>query len=154
MVRTDSSREARVDSPKHELFFDGVCVMCNHSVHFVHARDRRDAFRFAALQSPLAHETLARHGKDAAALDGVYMLLGRGTPQERLVGKYTAVRAVLRELGGGWKVLGWVMGLVPRPLGDVLYDVVARNRYRLIGKYDTCAIPAPELRRKFLADGS
>ncbi|WP_434386075.1 thiol-disulfide oxidoreductase DCC family protein [Melittangium boletus] len=141
-------------APKHELFFDGVCVMCDHSVHFIHARDRHDTFRFAALQGPRAHETLARYGKDAAALDGVYLLVGRDTPHERLLWKYAAVRAVLRELGGGWKALGWVMGLVPRPLGDWFYDRVARNRYRLIGKYEACPIPGPDLRAKFLADGS
>jgi len=143
-----------VGTPKHVLFFDGVCVMCNHSVHFIHHRDNRDVFLFAALQSPLAHQTLARYGKDSAALDGVYMLLGHGTPEERLVWKYSAVRAVLEELGGGWKVLAFVMGFIPRPLGDVLYDGVARNRYRLVGKYEVCAIPGPELRRKFLADGA
>jgi predicted DCC family thiol-disulfide oxidoreductase YuxK len=141
-----------MSTAKHLLFFDGVCVMCNQSVRLVHRLDRRDVFLFAALQSPLAEETLAREGHDARRLEGVYVLLDRGTPAERLVGRYTAVREILKALGGGWKVLGLLMGLVPTRLGNWGYELVARNRYRLFGKYEACAMPDPSLRHKVLAD--
>ena len=142
-----------MSTPKHLLFFDGVCVLCNHSVHFVHARDRRDAFLFAQLQGPLARDLLARHGKDSTALDGVYLLADRGGAHEKLLWKYAAVRFVLRELGGGWRMLGALMGVLPARVGDFFYDWVARNRYRWVGKYEQCPLPAPALRRKFVEEG-
>ena len=142
-----------MSTSKHLLFFDGVCVLCNHTVHFIHARDRGDVFHFAQLQGELARDILARHGKDAAALDGVYLLADQGSAHERLLWKYAAVRFVLKQLGGAWKGLAWLMGVLPSRVGDFFYDRVARSRYQLVGKYEQCPIPSPELRRKFVADG-
>lgn len=142
-----------MSTSKHLLFFDGVCVLCNHTVHFIHARDRQDVFLFAQLQGALARDLLVRHGKDAAALDGVYLLADRGSANERLLWKYAAVRFVLGQLGGVWRGLSVLMGVLPARVGDFFYDLVARNRYRLVGKYEQCALPPPELRRKFVADG-
>jgi predicted DCC family thiol-disulfide oxidoreductase YuxK len=142
-----------MSTPQHLLFFDGVCVLCNHTVHFIHARDRRDVFLFAQLQGARAREVLARHGRNAADLDGVYLLTDRGSSHERLLSKYSAVRFVLGQLGGGWRVLSLLMGVLPSRVGDLFYDFVARNRYKWVGRYEQCSIPSPELRRKFLADG-
>jgi predicted DCC family thiol-disulfide oxidoreductase YuxK len=63
------------------------------------------------------------------------------------------VRFVLRQLGGAWKGLSVLMGVLPARVGDFFYDLVARNRYQLVGKYEQCALPPPALRRKFVADG-
>ena len=142
-----------MNTSTHLLFFDGVCVLCNHTVHFLHARDRRDVFRFAQLQGTLARDVLARHGRDAASLDGVYVLAHQGSSRERLLWKYAAVRFLLSELGGGWKVLAGLMGVLPTRVGDFFYGLVARNRYRLVGRYEQCAIPSPELRRKYVSEG-
>ena len=141
-----------MDTAKHLIFFDGVCVMCNQTVRRIHRYDRRDVFLFAALQSTLAEERLARDGHDARKLEGVFVLLHRGTPDERLLSAFPAVREILKALGGGWRALGLLMHLVPTPLGNWGYHLIARNRYRLFGKYDACAIPDPALRRKVLAD--
>ncbi|MET0404274.1 MAG: DCC1-like thiol-disulfide oxidoreductase family protein [Cystobacter sp.] len=142
-----------MSTSKHLLFFDGVCVLCNHTIHFIHARDRQNVFLFTELQGALARELLARHGRDAGALDGVYLLTDRGSERERLLPKYAAVRFILGQLGGGWRLLSALMGVLPRPVGDLFYDLVARNRYKLLGKYEQCAIPSPELRRKYVTDG-
>ena len=141
-----------MDTAKHLIFFDGVCVMCNQSVRTIHRFDRRDRFLFAALQSRLAEERLAREGFDARKLEGVFLVLNRGTPDERLMHSFPAVREILKGLGGGWRVLGLLLHGVPTRLGNWGYNLIARNRYRLFGKYDACAIPDAALRGKVLED--
>ncbi len=129
------------------LFYDGVCGLCDRTVRFVLRHDRRRRFRFAPLQSPYAREALARHGRDARQLDTVALLLG-----EHLLEKSDAVGAILRELGGGWRLLA-LLRLLPRGLRDAAYDFVARHRYRWFGQYAACPLPSPELRER-LAEGA
>jgi predicted DCC family thiol-disulfide oxidoreductase YuxK len=131
----------------HTIFYDGLCGLCNRLNHFVLARDRADQFRFAALQGRRARETLLRFDKDPTDLDTFYVLSEEGA----LYSRSRAILFVLRELGGVWK-LSRVLGVLPTPLLDGAYNLVARYRYRLFGKYDACAIPSPAHRQKFLED--
>jgi predicted DCC family thiol-disulfide oxidoreductase YuxK len=132
------------------LLYDGICGLCNRFVQFILKRDRNDRFRFAALQSDFAIEILARHGVNAADLDTVYFVAGLGQPDESLLDRSDAAQAVLSELGGVWSIASGFLRFIPRPLRDWGYNVVARNRYQVFGKYDVCPLPDPKDRHKFL----
>ncbi len=132
------------------LLYDGVCGLCNRFVQFVLKRDRNDRFRFAALQSDFARTILERHGVDAVDLDTVYLVTSYQRPEESLSNRSDAAVAVLSELGGFWKLVAGILCIVPRPIRNWGYNLVARNRYRMFGKYDVCPLPDPRDRHKFL----
>ena len=129
--------------------YDGVCGLCNRLVQFILRRDRDDQFRFASLQSPLAAEILQRHAI-ALDLNTVYVVLDYQQPSEHLLARSSAILFVLQKLRHPWPLWGNVAHLVPRPLRDAIYNRIARNRYRIWGKYDTCPLPDPKHRHKFL----
>jgi len=132
------------------LLYDGVCALCNWWVRFVLKRDRQDVFRFASLQSPLALEILLRHDASAQTLDTVYVVLNFQQPSERLLARSDAAIQVLRQLGPIGKCTATAFSLLPSAIRDALYNFVARNRYRSFGRYDSCPIPDPNFRGKFL----
>ena len=132
------------------VLYDGVCGLCNGFVAFVWPRDRAGRFRFAALQGEAARAILARHGRDATALDTVFVVVDAGTPSERLLDRSAAGVYVLAQLGGAWRLAAALLGWVPRPLLDLAYRLVARNRYRLFGRLDACPVPGPEHRERFI----
>lgn len=132
------------------LLYDGVCGLCNRFVQFVLKRDREDRFRFAALQSDIAKAILARHGVNAADLDTVYLVRALQQPEESLVDRSDAALAVASLLGGFWGFVSTLLRIVPRPLRDWGYNLVAGSRYRIFGKYDVCPLPDPRDRHKFL----
>jgi predicted DCC family thiol-disulfide oxidoreductase YuxK len=132
------------------LLYDGVCGLCNRSVQFILRHDLRVLFRFASLQSPSAQTILVRHGADPADLDTVYLVVNYNQPDEALLARSDAVADILGRLGGVWNLLGAVLRIIPRPLRDWGYNLVARNRYRIFGHYDTCPLPTPETRSRFL----
>lgn len=126
------------------LLFDGVCNLCNGTVDFLMRRDHRQVLRFASLQSDAAHQLLQKAGGTAATLDSV-VLVHEGQVHLRS----TAVLRTLRLLGLPW-ALAYALIVVPRPLRDAAYRLIARNRYRWFGRHDTCRIPTPEERARFL----
>ena len=132
------------------LLYDGVCGLCNRLVQFILRRDRTAIFRFAALQSDFAARILARHGVNAADLDTVYVVINSGDPNESVLTRSDAFLFVLKELGGIWRTLAVISKLFPRPLRDWAYRLVARNRYRIFGRHDTCPLPTEETRNRFL----
>lgn len=126
------------------LLFDGVCNLCTASVQFVLRRDRREVFRFAALQSEAGRRLVARHGLDPEALHTLVLVDG-----DRAFVRSAAALRVAGRLSGLWPLLR-VFLLVPRPLRDAAYDWIARHRYRWFGRRESCLLPTPELRRRFL----
>ena len=132
------------------LLYDGVCGLCNRMNQFVLGHDRAGVFRFASLQSALAGRILARHGRDAADLDTVYVVVNPDQPDEHLLARSDAVIFVLKQLGGFWGLTGFVLRFKPRFLRDLGYRVVARNRYRFFGRSETCFLPSSENRGRFL----
>ena len=132
------------------ILYDGVCGLCNRLIQFVLKRDRNDRFRFAALQSEFAGDVLHRHGVNPALLDTVYLLLNYSQPDERLASRSDAGIQVLAELGGVWRALASIVKHLPRWIRDKIYNLIARNRYQLFGKYQTCQIPDEKYRSKFL----
>lgn len=131
------------------LLYDGVCALCNGVVKFLMKRDRRDRFRYAPLQSGLGREVLARFGI-LEFPDGVVLVANALTAEERLYQRSDAVGACLRLLDGPWRAVGRALGLIPRWLREWGYGVVARYRYRVFGRYDSCPVPSPEERGRIL----
>jgi predicted DCC family thiol-disulfide oxidoreductase YuxK len=126
------------------VLFDGVCNLCNRSVQLILRHDPAGRFRFASLQSPAGQEILGRLGIDPKALDSILVVEGEHWYRES-----DAALRVARGLSGPWKML-WALRVIPRPLRDGLYRLIARNRYRWFGKQETCWLPTPELRERFL----
>ena len=132
------------------LFYDGVCGLCNRLVQFLLQHDRDGRLRFASLQSDFAGKVLTRHGIDPKDLDTLHVVENYEQPNERVLQRSDAVLRAGRELGGIWTGLASVAKIVPRPLRDLCYRFVAGNRYRVFGKYDTCMLPDPNQRSRFL----
>lgn len=146
------------------LLYDGVCGLCNRLVQFILRRDATGIFRFASLQSVLAGRVLARHRRDAHDLDTVYVVVDYEQPDESLLTRSDAIIFILRSLGRGeslpapsaatgsalWRTVAWLLQLVPALLRDWGYGVVARNRYRVFGRSESCILPAPANRDRFL----
>lgn len=127
------------------VLFDGVCNLCSGSVQFLLKRDPEGRFRFASLQSDAGRRLMAEHGLDVEALNSVVLIEGGRAWQES-----SAALRIARHLPGAWKLLR-VFAAVPRPLRDAVYRWIARNRYRWFGKAETCWLPTPELKARFLA---
>ena len=132
------------------VFYDGVCGLCNRLVQFLLKHDKNDRLRFAALQSEFAASVLGRHGIDPADLDTLHVVINFNEPTERVFDRSTAVLRATRELGGVWTILGVAGMIVPRPVRNLFYRLVATNRYRMFGKADTCMLPTPAYRARFL----
>ncbi|HEY4423618.1 MAG TPA: thiol-disulfide oxidoreductase DCC family protein [Pyrinomonadaceae bacterium] len=132
------------------VLYDGVCGLCNRSVQFLLKHDKHARFRFASLQSDFAEKVLGRHGLDPKDLDTVHVVENYDQPGERVLQRSDAILRAGRELGGFWSAASSVARIVPRPLRDLVYRFVATNRYRVFGKYDTCMLPDPNQRSRFL----
>jgi predicted DCC family thiol-disulfide oxidoreductase YuxK len=131
------------------VLYDGICGLCNRLVQFLLKRDTHDRFRFESLQSELASNVLTQHRLDPQDLDTVYVVKNYGQPDERLLARSDAILFLLKQIGGLWRVAA--MGSVlPKVFRDAVYKIVARNRYRVFGKYESCMLPEPEHRAKFL----
>jgi predicted DCC family thiol-disulfide oxidoreductase YuxK len=128
------------------LLFDGVCNLCNGWVRFVIARERQPLLTFAPLESGIGRELLDAHQLDGPGRPDSLVLIEAG----RAYVRSAAALRVTRQLRAPWS---WarVLGVLPRPLLDWVYDRVARNRYRWFGRKDACPIPTPEERSRFLA---
>ena len=130
------------------LLYDGVCGFCNHAVQLILGHDRRGTMRFAALQSDYARGIIERH-PEVRGLDTVVLVEGAGGPRERVYVKSAAALRVARYLGGFWKLF-LAAYVLPAPVRDFFYDLFARYRYKLFGKYDSCMLPPPNMRSRFL----
>jgi predicted DCC family thiol-disulfide oxidoreductase YuxK len=126
------------------VLFDGVCNFCEGTVNFIIARDPHAYFRFAALQSPVAHQLLESCASPPPTSDSLVLVEG-----EKCYTRSTAALRIARRLRSPWFLLYGLI-IVPRPIRDALYDWFARNRYRWFGKQDECLVPDTDTRRRFL----
>src|SRR3712207_4523868 len=129
------------------LLYDGVCGFCNKSVQLILGHDRRGEMRFAAFQSDYGQAVLDRH-PELRGVDSVVFVESHEAV-ERIYIRSDAALKVAAYLGGPWKLF-LAAKVIPRGLRDYLYDLFARNRYKFFGKYDTCMLPPPEVRSRFL----
>ncbi len=126
------------------ILFDGVCNLCNASVQFILKRDSKAHFRFASLQSEFGKQQLLLYEIDASKCDSVIYIY-----KDRAFIKSTAALQIAKKLGGGWPLLYGLI-IIPRFIRDWVYGFIAKNRYRWFGKKDSCMIPSPELKSRFL----
>ncbi|HKG61170.1 MAG TPA: thiol-disulfide oxidoreductase DCC family protein [Pyrinomonadaceae bacterium] len=132
------------------ILYDGVCGLCNRLIQFLLKHDKEGRLRFASLQSEFAEKVLGRHGCDPKDLDTVHVVENYDQADERVLQRSDAILRAGRELGGFWGAASSVAKVVPRGLRDVVYRLVATNRYRVFGKYDSCMLPDPKQRSRFL----
>ncbi|MCA9047791.1 MAG: DUF393 domain-containing protein [Planctomycetaceae bacterium] len=125
------------------VFFDGVCGLCNHTVNVLMSLDRRGVLRFAPLQGEAAQALVPADVREQL---NTFVFSDGG----RLSYRSTALAGILRRIGGPWWLVGTFLWLIPRPLRDVAYRVVSRLRYRLFGRQESCRLPRPEERARFL----
>lgn len=126
------------------ILFDGVCNLCHAAVQFVIARDPKQHFRFASLQSSYGQAIAQQAGLSTSNLSS-FILYENGKIYTRSTGALKATKG----LSGGWPLLyGFI--IVPKFIRDAVYDLVARNRYRWFGKQDSCWLPTPALKSLFL----
>ncbi|MDA1015272.1 MAG: DCC1-like thiol-disulfide oxidoreductase family protein [Planctomycetota bacterium] len=125
------------------VFFDGVCGLCNRFVNFVLPRDRHARIRFSPLQGTLAKDLVS----EADRLNLNTVVYWNGSIGYR---KSAAIVRVLWKLGGVWRVIAAVLWCVPWPIRDVGYLLISKFRYRLFGQLETCRIPTPGERSRFL----
>lgn len=119
-------------------------------VQFLLKRDRQARLRFASLQSDFAAKVLIRHGIDPRDLDTLHVVVNYEQPEERVLNRSEAVLRAGRELEVPWKTLATIARIIPRGLRDLVYRFVARNRYRVFGKYESCMLPDPSQQNRFL----
>jgi predicted DCC family thiol-disulfide oxidoreductase YuxK len=126
------------------ILFDGVCNFCNYWVNFAIKRDRKKKLRFTSLQGETAKQLLPKYNINSTSLSSVIFIdKGIGFTQS------SAAIRICKHLDGGWKLFYGFM-IIPKFIRDFFYNVIARNRYRWFGKKETCMIPTPELRERFL----
>jgi predicted DCC family thiol-disulfide oxidoreductase YuxK len=127
------------------LVFDGVCVLCSRSVQFVLRHDREKRFRFATTQSETGRRLMLAHGFDPNRPASVLLIENDAAYLES-----SAAVHVLRSFAGVWKLIAGLIWIVPRLLRDAVYRGIAKRRYRWFGKRDSCYLPQPEDRARFL----
>jgi predicted DCC family thiol-disulfide oxidoreductase YuxK len=131
---------------KYIILFDGVCNFCNYWVNFLIARDKKDKFRFAALQSDTGQALLAKFKLQKFEIDTIILIQG-----EEYFTKSTAALKITKNIKGGIKIL-YPFIILPKKIRDIIYDLIAKNRYSLFGKRDVCRVPTEKERKKFLED--
>jgi predicted DCC family thiol-disulfide oxidoreductase YuxK len=143
MPESATTLEKQVTPDAPIVFFDGVCGLCNRSIDFVLRHDRRGVFRAAPLQGETAAGLLTP--TDRESLHTLVLHTG-----DRSYRRSAAVVRILWNLGPWWRPLAVLLWLIPLPLRDLGYKLVARNRYRFLGKRETCRMPTPEERERLL----
>lgn len=128
------------------ILFDGVCNFCNTAVQIVIKLDSQKIFKFAAIQSKLGQQLYHQHELDPVDIQTLMFVDG-----DQVLTKSDAVLAVLAKLDGGWQLLAGFRAM-PQPLRDLAYTEFARQRFRLFGGRETCMVPTPEVRERFILD--
>ncbi|MGV3464337.1 MAG: thiol-disulfide oxidoreductase DCC family protein [Heyndrickxia sp.] len=128
---------------KDIILFDGVCNFCSQSVQFIIKRDPSHVFHFASLQSDVGRKLLNEYGLEENIQSVVYI------SDEKAYEKSDAALQICRKLNGLWKVLS-IFYFVPRPIRNVIYDYIAKNRYKWFGKMESCMVPSSEIKSRFL----
>jgi len=130
---------------KKIILFDGVCNLCNTAVQFIIKHDKKDVFRFVALQSDLGVEITKHIGIDSRKMDSIILY----EPGIAYYIKSEAALEIAKNLSGGVAILS-IFNILPSSISNKVYDYIAKNRYKWYGKKDSCMIPTPELEAKFL----
>ncbi len=133
----------------HLILYDGMCGLCGRMASFVLRHDPGGVFQFASLQGEFGRALLKRYGRDPDVLETFYVLSDFQSPSPALLTRANASLFLLKRIGGPWRALG-ILGILPHRILDWGYDLIARNRYRLFGRYESCFVPDAEYRDRFL----
>lgn len=134
-----------MDSKQNKIvIFDSDCVLCNSSVNFIIRNDPKRKFRFSSLQSKTIKQFLNNYHEQAGGPDSLILI-----DADKIDLKSTAALKIAKQLNGLWPVF-YVLIIIPKPVRDFVYDLVARNRYRLFGKNSNCLIPDEKDLDRFL----
>lgn len=125
------------------ILFDGVCNFCDASVQFILQRDPKETFHFASIQSEAGQELLRKYNVPAN-MDSMILI-----ENDKVYYKSSAALRISRHLQGAWKLL-YVFMVVPSPIRNLVYDVIAKNRYKWFGQKESCMLPPPNVRKRFL----
>jgi predicted DCC family thiol-disulfide oxidoreductase YuxK len=131
-------------SSKSIIFFDGVCNLCNASIDFIIKRDKKGKFLVGALQDAISKKVLSEFEVKKDYLDSLVLL-----ENNEIFYKSTAALKIAKNLSGLWPAL-YPLIYLPKGLRDPIYDWIAKNRYSWFGKKNTCRLPSPEEKAKFL----
>lgn len=133
----------------HLVLYDGLCGLCNRLVQFLVRHDHRCVFSFGSIQSPVGQSIIAQSGGSPGELKSFYVVADYRTAASRVFTRSDAALFVAGALGWPWRAAR-LIGFVPHAIRDVAYDVVARKRYLVFGRYARCAVPHPEFRDRFI----
>lgn len=131
---------------KKIIFFDGVCNLCNSFIDYVIQRDKEKKIFYCSLQSELAQELLAEHSISFENGFSTIFYYDQG----KLYKRSTAILRIYKELNALHKIGASILLVIPAFLRNVVYDFIAKNRYRFYGKKETCRLPSPEEKDQFL----
>ncbi len=126
------------------ILFDGICNLCNQSVQFVIEHDSKNQFRFASLQSDFGQDFLKKNKLEATQFDSIVFI-----EDDQFYTKSSAALKIAKYLDG---ITSWltIFMIIPKPLRDIVYNFIAKNRYRWFGKNESCWLPTAELKAKFI----
>jgi predicted DCC family thiol-disulfide oxidoreductase YuxK len=141
----DSQAKPFAFLPHPVVLYDGVCGLCTSSVRFVLENDRRRVFRFATIQSDFGQRVYRHFGLDPESPETFVVL-----SDQRVFIRSDAALEIVRRLGRSWRLL-LIVRLIPRPIRDFVYRVVARHRYQWFGRYESCPVPDESIRKLFLS---
>lgn len=125
------------------ILFDGVCNFCDSSVQFIINRDPSGQYKFAPLQSEAGRKLLKEFCLEDN-LDSIVLI-----EDDKFYKKSNAALRICKNLNGAWRVL-IVLKILPTPIRDFFYNIVARNRYKWFGKKESCMIPSNDIRSRFI----
>lgn len=139
-----AEKNFKLSDNKDIVLFDGVCNLCNNAVNFIIDRDPQGRFIFASQQSSEGQSLLEKFALSTLTMDSLVLIRGY-----KVYTKSGAALEIARFLSGFWPGF-YIFKLVPYPIRDFIYNLVARNRYRLFGKREQCRYPTAELKTRFL----
>lgn len=125
------------------ILFDGVCNFCNFWVNFIIDRDKKEKLKFAALQSEQGQYFLEKFNLPTDNFDTFILV-----EKDKYYSRSNAVLRIVKHFGGLWNLL-LIFYLIPTPIRDFFYNIIAKNRYSFFGKKEVCRIPTPSERKRF-----
>ena len=125
------------------ILFDGDCNLCNHFVQFVISKDKKKNINFSSLQSQFGRQIVSKH--KLQHIDSIIYLNGDNA--------YTysdAIIEILKTIEGIWSIIGYFIKIIPKNIRNYFYKIIAKKRFSLFGKTNSCLLPSPELNARFL----
>jgi predicted DCC family thiol-disulfide oxidoreductase YuxK len=136
--------DSKIKASQRLVLFDGFCHFCNNSVNFIIDRDPKKKFVFASLQSTLAKDILNQMHEQSIAIDTIILI-----QHNKIYKRSRAALEIVKQLNGLWP-LCYVAIVIPGFLRDIVYNYIAKNRYKWFGRLDACRVPTLEMRERFL----